>query len=176
MPRMKSFAAMAVATAMFAAAVLWAEDKPNATAAPSADKPAPAPAWTLKNLDGKAVSLSDFKGKVVILDFWATWCPPCRAEIPSFIELQKQYGNQGLAVIGLSLDESGATAVKKFVDKTGMNYTVVMADQAVAKAYGGVEAIPTTFVIDRQGHIINRHVGLTDRAEFEKEIKPLLKP
>ena len=173
---MKLSVATAVVIAMSAAAVLLAEDKPAETEAPSAAKPAPAPAWTLKNLEGKPVSLSDFKGKVVILDFWATWCPPCRAEIPSFIELQKEYGDQGLAVIGLSLDESGAAAVKKFVERAGMNYTVVMADQAVAGAYGGVEAIPTTFVIDRQGRIVARHVGLTSRGEFEKEIKPLLKP
>ena len=135
----------------------------------------PAPAWQLKDLEGKLVKSSDYRGKVVILDFWATWCPPCRAEIPSFVELQKQYGKDGLVVLGVSLDKEGPAAVKKFMTKTPMNYGIVMADDKIAEAYGGIEAIPTTFIIDRQGKIVAKHVGLTDKAEFEKEIKPLLK-
>ncbi len=140
----------------------------------SADLPKPAPAWELPSIDGKTVHLSDFKGKVVILDFWATWCPPCRAEIPDFIALQKQYGDKGLAIIGASVDQGGVATVKAFAKKNNVNYTVVMADEEVAKAYGDIQAIPTTFVIDRQGRIVKQHVGLTSKEEFEKEIKPLL--
>jgi peroxiredoxin len=133
-----------------------------------------APAWELKDLDGKAVKLADFKGKVVVLDFWATWCPPCRAEIPGFIELQKQYGEKGLAIVGVSLDQAGAATVKAFVEKNKMNYPVVMGDDTTVKAYGGINGIPTTFVIDRKGKIAGKHIGFADKAKFEKEIKPLL--
>jgi thiol-disulfide isomerase/thioredoxin len=134
----------------------------------------PAPDWALKDLNGKTVKFSDFRGKVVILDFWATWCAPCRVEIPHFMELQKQYGPKGLAVIGISLDEQGPAVVKKFVKQFGVNYPVVMGNQKVAEAYGGIIAVPTTFVIDRQGRIASQHMGYTDKATFEKEIQSLL--
>jgi peroxiredoxin len=135
-----------------------------------------APAWALKSVEGKQLKSADYLGKVVILDFWATWCPPCRAEIPSFIQLQKQYGKDGLVVVGISLDQDGPAVVKKFIASNGINYDIVMGDTKTTEAYGGVESIPTTFVIDRQGKIAAKHVGLTEKAEFEKEIKPLLKP
>ena len=140
------------------------------------DKMAVAPDWQLKGLDGKTIHSGDFKGKVVILDFWATWCGDCRAEIPSFIALQKQYEKQGLVVIGASVDEGGANVVKPFAQKLGMNYTVGLADDQVQQAFGGIEATPTTFVIDRGGHIVKKHLGLTEKDEFEAEIKPLLTP
>jgi peroxiredoxin len=133
-----------------------------------------APAWKLQDLDGHSVSSEDFKGKVVILDFWATWCGPCRAEIPGLSELQSQYQKKGLAVIGISLDEGGPDAVKDFVAKTGMNYRVLMGNEKVQQDFGGMDAIPMTFVIDRQGNIVKQHLGLTDKSEFEAEIKQLL--
>lgn len=133
-----------------------------------------APDWELQDVDGKIVKSSDFKGKVVILDFWATWCPPCRAEIPSFINLQKKYEKQGLVIIGISSDEE-SSVVKRFMAANKINYPVVMADSKVSEAFGGVEAIPTTFVINPQGQIVSKHVGLTPESTFEKEIKPLLK-
>jgi thiol-disulfide isomerase/thioredoxin len=102
----------------------------------------PAPAWELNDLSGKPVKFSDFRGKVVILDFWATWCVPCRVEIPHFVELQEQYGNKGLAVIGVSLDEQGLEVVKKFVKQFGVNYPIVIGNEKVAEAYGGIYAIP----------------------------------
>lgn len=144
-------------------------------AANTTDKLVPAPSWELQDTDGKTVHFSDFKGKVVILDFWATWCPPCRAEIPGLVDLQKQYEKQGLAVVGVSVDRDGAAVVKAFAQKVGMNYPVVLADQKVVQAFGGIEAIPTTFVIDRQGHIVKEHVGFAEKNEFENEIRPLLK-
>ena len=133
----------------------------------------PAPAWKLKDLDGKLVKSSDFLGKVVILDFWATWCAPCKVEIPGFIALQKQYGEQGLVVIGVSLDSQGPAIVKRFMAYLEMNYRVVLGDVALMQAFGGT-AIPTTVVINRAGKIVARHVGFTPRETFEKEIKPLL--
>ena len=133
-----------------------------------------APAWELQDLDGKTIRSSDFKGKVVILDFWATWCPPCRAEISGFIELQKKYPAQGLAVVGVSVDEAGLKTVKTFAEKNGINYPVVLADNKIADAYGGIDVLPTTFIIDRNGHIVKQHLGFTAQAEFEKEVAPLL--
>jgi thiol-disulfide isomerase/thioredoxin len=134
----------------------------------------PAPSWQLQDLNGKTVHSSDFKGKVVILDFWATWCPPCRAEIPGLVALQKQYGNQGLAVIGASVDEGGADMVGEAAQKLGINYPIVLADDNVQRAFGGITAIPATFIIDREGRIVKSHLGLVDKDEFENEIKPLL--
>lgn len=134
----------------------------------------PAPQWNLQDLSGNPVKLSDYKGKVVILDFWATWCPPCRAEIPNFVELQKEYGKQGLVVIGVSLDEGGVDGVAAFAKSQGVNYPIVMGNQDIANSYGGIEAIPTTFVIDPSGNIVAKHEGFTDKSEFEAEIKKLL--
>jgi thiol-disulfide isomerase/thioredoxin len=136
--------------------------------------PTAAPEWKLTDLNGKLVKFSDFRGKVLILDFWATWCAPCRVEIPHFVELQKQYGDKGLTVIGVSLDEQGSELVKKFVKRLGVNYPIVMGNEKVVQAYGGIDAIPTTFVIDRQGRIVSRHTGYDDKTVFEKEIQSLL--
>jgi thiol-disulfide isomerase/thioredoxin len=132
-----------------------------------------APAWELKDPDGKLVKSSDFEGKVVILDFWATWCPPCKAEIPGFIELQKQYGEKGLVVVGVSLDEQGPAVVKSFITQFGMNYPVVMGDAKIVQDFGGIRAIPTTFIIDRSGKIVARHIGFAPKETFEKKIIPL---
>lgn len=133
-----------------------------------------APDWQLQDLEGKSVRLSDFKGKVVVLNFWATWCPPCRREIPDFVALQKQYADKGLVIIGVSLDEGGAAVVKPFVKKMGINYPVVMGDQKTMAAYGGIQVVPTTFIIDKTGKLAAQHEGGADRATFEAEIKPLL--
>lgn len=134
----------------------------------------PAPAWTLKDLNGKSVSLSDFKGKVVVLDIWATWCPPCRAEIPHFIELQNEFKDKGVTIVGMSVDSTGPADVAKFVQTNGMNYPIVMADEKTATAYGADQGIPTTVVIDRQGNIVASHLGLTDKETFESDIRKAL--
>jgi peroxiredoxin len=133
-----------------------------------------APAWELKDVNGNAVKLSDFKGKVVILDFWATWCPPCRAEIPHFVELQDKYGKQGLVIVGISLDEGGSGVVSSFVKANKMNYPIVMGNLDIAQQYGATDGIPTTFVIDRKGNIVSTHLGFTDPGTFESEIKNAL--
>ena len=132
-----------------------------------------APAWSLKDVSGKTVQLSDFKGKIVILDFWATWCPPCRAEIPNFIALQDKYAKQGVTVVGLSVDQGGLAAVGPFVTKTKINYPVVLGDLDLASTYG-VQGLPTTFVIDQQGNIAATHVGGTEPSAFEADIQKLL--
>jgi peroxiredoxin len=140
----------------------------------AAEARAAAPSWELNDVAGKPLKLSDFKGKVVILDFWATWCPPCRAEIPGFVALQNKYADKGLTVIGVSVDEQGPSVVKPFMRQLKMNYPVVMADQKIIADYGNIEAIPTTFVIDRDGAIVSVHQGYTDSATLEKEIQSLL--
>ena len=134
----------------------------------------PAPNWDLKDLSGKSVKLSDFKGKVVVLDFWATWCPPCRAEIPNFVDLEAKYKDKGLAIVGISLDQGGPGVVASFVKAQKINYPIVMGDDNVSHLYGDIQAIPTTFIIDPKGNIVGSHQGFTEKSVFEDEIKKLL--
>jgi cytochrome c biogenesis protein CcmG/thiol:disulfide interchange protein DsbE len=128
-----------------------------------------APDFTLEDLNGKKVKLSDFKGKVVIINFWATWCPPCKAEIPDFIELYKTYQKKGLVILGIALDNK--EKVVKFVKDNGINYPVLMGNQEVSNLYGGISGIPTSFVVDRKGIIKNVFVGLRSKEVFEQNIK-----
>jgi len=133
-----------------------------------------APYFILPDLDGKMVSLKDFKGKVLILDFWATWCPPCREEIPHFQELYAKYRGKGFEVIGIALDQGGAKVVKPFAEKFNIGYTILLGGAEISDAYGGIIGIPTTFVIDRKGQIIKKYVGYRDKEVFEEDIKGLL--
>ena len=134
----------------------------------------PAPDFALKDANGKTVHLSDYKGKVVLLDFWATWCGPCRLEIPWLKEFQTKFKDRGFEVLGISMDDDGWASVKPFVTELGINYRIVIGDDATAQHYGGVDALPTTFVIDREGRIFKIHVGLTSKSEIENGIKQLL--
>jgi peroxiredoxin len=134
----------------------------------------PAPAFTLQDLNGKNVSLSDFRGKVLIIDFWATWCPPCIKEIPDFIELYEQYKDKGFEMVGISLDQAGISVVKSFAQKFKINYPILMTDGKIDKTYGGITNIPTTFVIDPAGNIRKKYVGLIEKDVFEADIKKLL--
>jgi peroxiredoxin len=143
--------------------------------------PTVAPAWTLKDPDGNTVSSAQFKGKVVVLDFWATWCTPCKAEIPGYIELEKKYGADGLVFVGVSVDRDGALIVKKFIKDHGINYTVVLAgDSDITSAYGDangeISMIPTTFIIDRAGKIRDKKVGKVPAADYERQILAVLGP
>lgn len=143
-----------------------------APALPPAAASGAAPAFTLPDLTGRGVSLADFKGKVVVLDFWATWCPPCRKEIPDFISIQNEFGARGVQVIGIALDE--LPKVQAFARANGMNYPVLMGNDAITAQYGGIEGIPTTFIIDRKGKIVDRFEGYRPRQTFVAAITPLL--
>ncbi len=148
----------------------------NATTGDAAALPVigPAPKWQLRDLAGNPVSSDDFKGKVLVVDFWATWCPPCREEIPGYVDLYRKYGKDKLAIVGVSLDEAGPKVVSEFVKKFGVTYPVVMGDDAIQSVFGGMEAIPTTFLIDRNGQIRDKKVGAEPTEEYEKKIKSLL--
>lgn len=132
-----------------------------------------APPWTLTGLDGKPVSLSDYRGKVVIIDFWATYCPPCLREIPHYIELQKEYGDKGLVIVGLSADRNGPLPVASFAHRMGVNYPMAMLDYDTAEAYN-IGAIPAAFVVDREGRIRFHKEGYASKETMEAVIKPLL--
>lgn len=144
----------------------------QATAIRFVKDPQPAPPFLLRDIAGRKVSLADWKGKVVILNFWATWCPSCREEIPALIALQAKYHSQ-LQVIGISEDESGPKEVAKFAQKAGIDYLLVMATKELVAEYGGVPALPTSFVINPQGRVMQRHVGLHDYQVYEREVRAL---
>ena len=146
----------------------------NTNSINSETKSQKAPAFTLEDIYGKKVSLSDFKGKVVIVDFWATWCPPCRKSIPDLIELQKKYKNK-FAVIGISVDMDTKSNVAPFVKQNKINYKVLYASPEVVQNYGNIDAIPTSFIIDQHGNIFTQHVGLTPKETYISEINKLLK-
>ncbi len=133
----------------------------------------PAPDFSLTDLQGNKLQLSAYRGKVVLLDFWATWCAPCRAEIPQFVRLQKQYQAEGLQIIGISLDDD-VKPVREFYREFAMNYPIAMGNDKLAQEYGGILGLPVAFVIDRQGRIYRRHIGETDPATFDGDIRYLL--
>lgn len=120
------------------------------------------------------VSLSEYKGKAVLLNFWATWCGPCKVEIPWFIEFEQKYKDKGFAVLGVAMDEEGWEVIKPYVSDKKVNYRILGGDDAVAQLYGGVESLPTTFLIDKSGMIAGVHVGLVSKSEYEKDIQALV--
>jgi thiol-disulfide isomerase/thioredoxin len=144
----------------------------NARVIRFAKDPETAPPFLLRDLNGKIVSIADGKGKVVILNFWATWCPPCREEIPEFVKLQEAYKGK-LLIIGASEDEDGPQKVQQFVQRFGMNYPIVMATKELIDNYGGVPALPTSFLIDPQGRVMQKHTGLYEYEVYEREVRAL---
>jgi len=149
-----------------------------ATGQAAADDPGasrhPAPEFTLPDMNGRSVSLSQFRGKVVILDFWATWCPPCRMEIPHFVELQGRFQSKGLEIVGVSLDQEGAAKVRPFAQQNKINYTMLVNGLPITGMYGGISGIPTTFVLDKRGRVAQQFVGFTDESVFESLVSSLL--
>lgn len=135
---------------------------------------AAAPDFALQSLDGKTVHLSDFRGKAVLLNFWATWCEPCKLEMPWFIELQKEYGPQGLQVLGVAMDDSGKDTIAKFAHNMGVDYPVLLGKESVGDQYGGLEYLPTSFYIDRDGKVVARVFGLRSRSDIEDWVKQAL--
>lgn len=145
--------------------------------APSAQKELKvAPDFELKSTEDKVVKLSDFKGKVVIIDFWATWCPPCRRGIPDLVAIKNEFGKKGVEVIGISVDaQNTINEVKPFMKEYKINYPVAYADRKVVSAYGGISSIPTSFIIDQKGNIIANFVGLYPKETYVNAINKLLK-
>ena len=130
--------------------------------------------FNLADATGAQVSMAGYKGKVVLLNFWATWCGPCKVEIPWFMEFNKTYKDKGLAVVGVSMDDDGWKSVKPYLAEKKMDYTVIVGNDQLAQSYGGVDSLPTTFLIDRDGRIAFVHMGLVGKDTYEKEINSLL--
>jgi peroxiredoxin len=133
-----------------------------------------APAFALKDIDGKALDLNDYRGKVVLLDYWATWCGPCRSEIPHFIEFQDKYAGQGFQAMGISMDD-GPQPVQEFYKQFKINYPVAMGTTQLAESYGGVLGLPVTFLIGRDGKIAAKYVGATETSVIQQKVESLLK-
>ncbi len=133
-----------------------------------------APDFTLQSLDGKTVHLSDFRGKAILLNFWATWCEPCKVEMPWIVDLQQKYASEGLQVVGVAMDDASPDEIAKFTRQMGVNYPVVIGKDAVADSYGGLPFLPTTFYIGRDGKIVDKVLGIKGRGEIEDDIKKAL--
>jgi thiol-disulfide isomerase/thioredoxin len=146
----------------------------SAAASSLLTKSSDAPDFTLESLDGKSMRLSDLRGKAVLLNFWATWCGPCKIETPWLVELQNQYGHDGLQVVGVEMGDDGKDEIAKFMKDMGMNYPVLLGKEAVGEAYGGVPALPETFFIGRDGKIVDKIIGLKGKGEIEDSIKKAL--
>src|SRR5579862_5810021 len=133
-----------------------------------------APNFSLQDATGKTVKLSEYRGKVVLLNFWATWCGPCKIEIPWFIDFQQQFKDRDFAILGVSMDDDGWKSVKPYLEKKKINYRVMIGTEELSTLYGGVDSLPTTFIIDRQGRIASKHEGLVSKSDYLNEIVDLL--
>lgn len=145
----------------------------RAAVKPEKDRKA-APDFTLKDSMGRPAKLSEYKGKVVLLNFWATWCGPCKLEIPWFVDFEQRFKDRGFSVLGVSMDEDGWEAVKPYMESKKVNYRVVIGTDEVADLFGGVSSLPTSFIIDRQGKIAGVHIGLVSKSVYQNDIEQLL--
>jgi thiol-disulfide isomerase/thioredoxin len=148
--------------------------RPSSALASHLMQSAPAPDFALESLDGKTMHLSDLRGKAVLLNFWATWCGPCKIEMPWFVEFQNQYGPQGLQIVGVAMDDASKEDIGKFAKDMGVNYPILIGKEAVGDAYGGVPALPESFLIGRDGKLVDKIVGLRGKAEIEDAVKKAL--
>jgi peroxiredoxin len=156
-----------------AAGASAAADTPSAEGLPDLRGKA-APAFTLKTVDGKTVSLADYKGKAVLINFWATWCGPCKLEMPWLIDLQKKYAGQGFTVLGVSEDDDSPKTVGDFAVKMGVNYPILMSSEATSKAYGGIDYLPVSYYIGRDGKVVAEVGGLISQDEIDANIQKIL--
>jgi thiol-disulfide isomerase/thioredoxin len=167
-----------VVVALVAALMLYAgfhlSRSSGAASRPRIAKSTLAPDFSLESLEGKSMRLSDFRGKAVLLNFWATWCTPCRIEMPWFVELQKQYGAQGLQIVGVAMDDASKEDIAKFAKEMGVNYPILIGKEAVGDAYGGLPGLPETFFIGRDGKIVDKIIGLESKSKIEDAIKQAL--
>ncbi|HXX64736.1 MAG TPA: TlpA disulfide reductase family protein [Bacteroidota bacterium] len=152
---------VAIAVAAFAAAS-WTQDK------------GPAPNFTLPTATGGTIELAKLHGKVVVVNFWATWCGPCRSEIPGMQEVYEKYKSKGLEIIGVSLDQKGWDVINPFVKRMNISYPVVLGNNQVAESYGHIDAIPATFIVGKKGEVLQHHVGYMSKEEFEQAVKAAL--
>ena len=134
----------------------------------------PAPDFTLEDASGKKVTLSELQGQVVLLNFWATWCGPCKIEMPWFVDFQRKYKDRGFSVVAVSLDEEGWDVVRPYTEEMQFNFPVVVGNDEMASKFGEMYALPTTLIINKQGEIVSTHTGLVDRSVYEEEIESLL--
>ena len=155
-----------------------AKQNVSGSTAPSGSDPAigsVAPDFSLKSVpEGKTVTLSSLRGKAVVVNFWATWCGPCKIEMPWLVDLQKKYGDQGLQIVGITKDDTNEATIEKFTKKMGVNYTVLVGNQHVVDLYGGVGGLPTSFFVNRSGKVVHEIVGLDSESKFEDAIKKAL--
>ncbi len=172
----KTAAALAASFALAAAFSLAGCSKASQkSAAQSNSKLDLAPEFKLQDANGQTVRLSDYKGKVVLLDFWATWCGPCKVEIPWFMDFEKEFKDRGFTVLGVSMDEDGWKVVKPYMADMKMNYPVLLGNDDVSAKYGGLDSLPTTLLIDRQGRVVSKHIGITGgKDDFKNAIVELL--
>lgn len=151
--------------------------RPGQTTTPGASQAwtgKPAPGFVLSTLDGRSVKLSDFRGKVVLLNFWATWCTPCRVEMPWLVDFYDRYRASGLEIVGVAVDDDARDKVAAFVSAKNVNYTIVLKDEHVADAYGGLRFLPQTFFIGPDGKIIKQSYGVRGKDDFENDIRQAL--
>lgn len=145
------------------------------SATPSAPRSAAAmPDFVLQDLSGNNVRLSDFSGKAVFINFWATWCPPCKAELPDLVEVQSEFGGENFVIVGISLDQIGPDAVQAFVDKAGLNFPILMGNEEVVEAYGSFRGIPTSFLINASHEEVKRYTGMITKAQLVRDLQGVL--